>query len=81
VQETQEENFGYKRMSIEKILRTIIVSTGRSGTLSCANMVEQLFRSCGRRVEHEYRSREFQHSFCELQETGAASHVTELQEW
>jgi hypothetical protein len=64
----------------DKKLKTIVVSTGRSGTLSCTNMIENVFRASGRRVEHEYRSREFYHSFCEYQETKAPSRLAELED-
>jgi hypothetical protein len=56
-------------LSSEKSLRTIIVSTERSGTVSCASMVENIFRLSNRRVGQEHLCRVLFDGLCELRET------------
>jgi hypothetical protein len=52
-------------------LKVIGVGTGRDGTTSLAQMINELFDRAGYayRAENEYHSREIFHSFCEYQET------------
>lgn len=64
----------------ERRLRLLIVGTGRDGTLSIAQMVQELYDSEGegRRVMHEYCAREFYDAFCSFKETGDEKYVDEI---
>src|SRR5580658_1421108 len=53
-----------------KSARIICVGTGRDGTLSTCNMIQELFDlTDGRRAMHEYRAHEFYNAFSEYMET------------
>jgi hypothetical protein len=57
-------------------LRVVCVGTGRDGTTSLAQMIQEGFdaRGCGELVNHEWASVSFNAAFCDLKETGDPVH-------
>lgn len=59
--------------------RIIVVGTGRDGTLSTYQMIQDLFdRADGRRAMHEYAARELYNAFSNYRETGDERFIGEI---
>jgi hypothetical protein len=60
----------------------ICVGTGRDGTLSIAEMFQDVFDRAGRgqRVMHEYQAREFYEAFCNYRETSESRYLAEIRQ-